>query len=335
MRRSGFLSSISAILLLFAIAQPDYGLVLHPDNEPDLAVWTDRPDANVVGKWISYPSDPNDANDRASCVAVAPTYVITTRHQGGGTGAEVEIGGVVYSIASMIYHPDDPDPEIPENYRVDLRLVKLVDADLDAFVPPNTIDDIEDEIVVIGGFGLGRGADLTTDDIVYGYQWQDRKVYKNNYQRWCTNIVDSNSIYSGNGYNTCIIEADFDGTNIAGVTDYEGIGAEFDSGCGWFIKDGDQWKVAGLTRGVEHFGESWFNEQNRPRRPDADIFNAVQISPYADWILDNIAVEADFNGDYHVNFLDFAQLADDWKNGEADFDDVDFLTERWLNNESP
>ena len=340
---SFYKSSLYTLFIALSLCLPatSYALVLHSKTEPNLAQWTDRPDPNVVGKWIS---DTTSTNGRASCVAVSPKYVVTTRHQGGGTGGKIEIGGVLYSIAAIINCPDNPNPSNPDYKRVDLRLVKLADADLKNYVPLNTSEDIIGANIVLGGFGLGRGADLLTNGIVYGYQWQDRGTYRNNYQRWATNIADriDHDIYFADAsgtvkYNLDLISADFDGTqhpiDDQNVTAYEGTPAEFDSGGGWFVKDGQQWKLAALTRGVEHFPQSWFREIDRPTRADPDGFDAVLISSYADWILENIAVEGDRNGDYHVNFLDFALLAADWQNGQADIEDLAFMAERWLNNE--
>ena len=41
--------------------------------------------------------------------------------------------------------------------------------------------------------------------------------------------------------------AEFDGLGEGDSTDYEAILAKYDSGGGWFIKVGSEWKVAGLT----------------------------------------------------------------------------------------
>ncbi len=70
-----------AILLCCLCAVcPVWGIVLHTDNEPNLATWVDRPSTGVVGRW----------GTNASCVAIAPNYVITTRHQGISSGTTVE-----------------------------------------------------------------------------------------------------------------------------------------------------------------------------------------------------------------------------------------------------
>ena len=48
-----------------------WGIVLHPDGEPNLPAWTHRPHADVVGRWASS----------ASCTAVSSNCVMTTQHQ--------------------------------------------------------------------------------------------------------------------------------------------------------------------------------------------------------------------------------------------------------------
>jgi len=52
---------IAAMLPLLA-TDPVSAIVFHPDGEPNLATWSDRPPKDVVGSWSSG----------ASCVAISP-----------------------------------------------------------------------------------------------------------------------------------------------------------------------------------------------------------------------------------------------------------------------
>jgi len=352
-----YLCLFMVVSLLFAKAAQ--AIVLHTNNEPNMAQWTDRPDPNVVGKWIS---NVNSTNGRGSCVAVSPKYVVTTRHQGGGLNSKVEIGGVLYDIVEIINHPDEP---FGEYKTVDLRVVKLANANLKHYIVLNTSENIVDANLVIGGFGLGRGGELGNAlGQIYGYSWRDRDTDKNNYLRWCTNKVDSlnKNFFAQNSsgtiqYNLDVAIADFDGTdpNIDDVntTEYEGSIAEFDSGGGWFIKEGNQWKLAALCWGSEHAGgrQSWFRKSTNPLVANPDAIYGLLISSYAGWILKNISVEGDFNGDFHVNFIDEARFDQYWgfshcgfQNGWCDGFDFDYnraidwqdlawITQRWLNDE--
>ena len=134
-------------------------------------------------------------------------------------------------------------------------------------------------------------------------------------------------------------------------TTYEGAIGEYDSGGGWFIKSGNLWKVAGLTRGTEHaaISQSWFRENSRPNSPDPDGIDAVRISSYADQINGIISVMVDLTGDYWVDYDDFSVVADHWEDtdcnslndwcdgadfeptdGRVDWDDLDILMNGWL-----
>lgn len=101
--------------------------------------------------------------------------------------------------------------------------------------------------------------------------------------------------------------------------------------------------MIGLSRGVIHFGESWFLDNGNPPAPLPEYPNgpldnymdAVRISTYADWIIDtmyanelqNMAVQwlrddcdagnnfcqgADVVDIGTVNMLDFAVLSSIW-----------------------
>lgn len=295
-----------------------WGVVLHPGaGDPNLVDWVDRPANDVVGRW----------GENASCVAIAPNYVLTTRHQGGGVGTAVEIGGVTYTVESVWNHPNRAHPTQPEYSVVDLRVAKLHSANLSEYVDLYTDTDEPNHsgYMAVGGFGLGRRKDgeLTSGGKVYGYSWQNRSVYKNFTQRWGTNIVTAaqNNMTSSNGsgtikYNLDIVFSAFDDP---GDTVYEASVAEFDSGGGWFIDDGGEWKLAGITRGVEHasIAQAWFRESADPNELDPDTIYAMRVSSYAGWIVSKLDVcatveEADFDGDCVVGMSDLREFGANW-----------------------
>ena len=82
----------TAILALLAAFSVAHGVVLHNSSMP-----TDRPADVIVGRWGS----------NASCVAVGDDYIATTRHQGGGVGTTVVLGGVSYRVAESTISPSD------------------------------------------------------------------------------------------------------------------------------------------------------------------------------------------------------------------------------------
>lgn len=326
---------------LFRTAGPAPGVVLHPDGEPNLLTWTDRPADDVVGRWGNI----------ASCVAVSSNCVTTTRHQ--SSNVSVEIGGKTYPIAQIWNHST-----------ADLRIVKLYGANLADFVGIYENTKEVGKNVVIGGYGDGGGELLQKQGITYGYQWDSSS---NTTLRFGTNKIeyienDSNLV----GLISDIVIADFDGLGEGWSTTYESIPADHDSGSGWFIKVGNRWKVAGLSRAVEihyeqgHEGDpnyviydqSWFRDSNDPNVFHPDYFDAVRLSSYAQWFNDTIpeVLGGDLNGDDYVDFSDFAVFARYWLNtdchapdwclradfepdGDVDWEDLAEFAYHWLQGE--
>ncbi len=300
-------------------------IVLHPDGEPNLAEWTDRPDANMIGRWGS----------NACCVAVSENAVITTRHQGGGVDTIVEIGGNSYVVA-----------DVCNCGAADLRIAELYAANLKCYADIfSDMNEIGQEVVV-SGYGDGRGGLLQTGGKTYGYSWDNSP---NSTFRLGTNEVDTTEDDSDvGGYTSDVIVADFDGLGEGGFTAYEAALGGRDSGGGWFVKVGESWRLAGLSRAVEHGGESWFRNNMFPIVLDPDRIDAVRISSYCGWSVENIPayVGGDVSGDGWVDFADFAVLAQYWggtcegpghcegadfePDGDVDGVDLRFLAERWL-----
>ncbi len=339
-RQENLIYALAITAFLFWAAQPAFGLILHPDGEPNLTTWTDRPPEDVIGRW----------GGNGSCVVIGPNCVITTRHQGGNLTTPVRIGGVQYAIS-----------QIWDHNTADLRIAKLSDANLTNFVG---IYENKDEIgknIVLGGYGVGRGEMLQKQGIIYGYRWNNAG---NTTLRMGTNRIlatEPNSVLEGK--TSDIIIADFDGLNEEWATIYESALAGYDSGGGWFIKAGGKWKVAGLSRAVStHFeeghdgdpnyaiyNETWFRDRADPNIRLPEYLDAVRISSYAQWIK-NITVtkiKGDLDGDGYVDFADFAIVAQAWMSKEcqepdwclgADFEpdgDVDWadlaeFTNHWL-----
>lgn len=265
----------------------------------------------------------------------------------------MEIAGNTYTVSEIWNHDT-----------ADLRIAKLYGANLVSFVGVyESTDEIGTEIV-IGGYGNGRGELLQTHGVTYGYAWDDSS---NRTLRFGTNLVedikDQNAIDS---LTSDILIADFDGLNEGEATIYEAIPADHDSGSGWFIKVGEDWLVAGLSRAVDtHFEqgheddpnfivhESWFRERADPTVPRPDYLDAVRLSSYAEWIHDTLPspVPGDMNGDDHVDSADltvfgwqwlrtdcqppdFCLRADSEPDGDVDWLDLAYFASHWLDNHS-
>ena len=315
---------------LFLSAAPAPGIVLHPDGEPNLTTWTDRPNSDVVGRW-----------GVCSCVAISSDCVISTQHQGGNINTPIDIGGTTYSISQIWTHST-----------ADLQIAKLNGANLLNFVDIyDNIDEIGKDLVM-GGYGMVRGAELKTGGVTYGYDWDDTS-YGTLY--FGTNKVKTTrENFALEDFISDVFIADFDGLGEGQSTEYESAFAYYDSGGGMFIKDGGFWKVAGIIEAVEHGGQSWFRDSTDPNILDPDWQWSARLSSYVTWIYQTIPerLPGELTGDDWVDWYDLEVFTSYWLNtdchapdwcagadcepdGDVDFDDFAELAYNWLQGESP
>jgi hypothetical protein len=335
----------AGICFLLLYATKAEAIILHPENNliPD----TERPHDNVVGRW----------HDDASCVVIAPNYIITAVHQESDINIaktqKVIVAGVSYTVDNIIQHT-----------AADLRLVKLKHANFTEYVTVYTGTDETDTVAVLGGYGDGVGSILessTTPPVKYGYSWDNSS---NSTLRWGTNEIkffhslaeteDSLVTEFGRPYASNIKTT---------TTEYESAIADHDSGGGWFIYNEviDEWQVMGLSlyvgsyKGIpEHSEQTWFLNGDNTDQVAPDLNFALRLSKYAEWIIDNMEStcdeyrEADFNGDCVVDTADLSHLASVWLNidcdesnnfcehgdllpdGVVDFNDFVVFTRQWL-----
>jgi len=319
-------------ILILLISSVCFGVVWHPDSgEPNLATWTDRPKGAVVGKWCKYnSSNPSNPIFNASCVAVSPNAIVTTRHQGGIVLSNVWFGGIEYTVEQIINAPGSADLRLCRVKRTSPGATYL------EYAPLYTLKDERNKDIIIGGFGKDRGSDVDG-----GYNWANNHEV----QRWGTNkILDSDYYYENkypvSSYISDVIISKFD---PLGTTPYESAVAMYDSGGGWFIKENGQWKISALSAYVQTIGTSNY--------APADRQMGVRISSYANWISQNIPerMDADYSGDYSVGLLDFSILSQYWQrtdcetnnncdgidfepDGDIDIEDLIFLINNWLSD---
>jgi hypothetical protein len=285
------------------------GMILHTDSQP-----TVHPEDSVVGRW-SY---------NASCVAISPNYIITTRHQGGGVGSVVNFGGINYKVAEVVV-----------NGNVDMRVARLETmtgqpANLTNYVSINTSTYEVNEPVLLGGYGKSRGAELTTLNGVsyppYGYSWSGTN---NLTFRWGANEIDGLVTVASGPYTSYTLTADFDGPGTASAVENEAILAEYDSGGGWFIQNtsGD-WLLAALSANVTHMGEAWYDDPTTKHTYEPDNMYGVRVSSYASWILANtesyIVPPGDANWDGIVDVGDLGILAANYGSSGKKWQEGDF-----------
>lgn len=266
-------------------AGPVRAVIIHPSDDANIAS-IPRPNPNVVGQW----------GTNASAVAIAPNYILTARHPTGaiggptGVGTTVTFGGTSYVAAEII----------PVG-TADLRIVRITTpggqpANLAAFTPVYTGSDAAPLDFTIGGYGKGRGANLTTTGGTYGYQWL---VEGNTNQRFGRNRIEGSSTANDTtfGYNSDVLVADFDGPGALTSVSFEAMPTEFDSGAPWFVENGTgNWQVAAITRAIGHtaanasspFDQALFASSSNAAVPSADGMDAVRLSSYRTFINANI-----------------------------------------------
>ncbi|MBE3071194.1 MAG: autotransporter-associated beta strand repeat-containing protein, partial [Planctomycetes bacterium] len=290
-RFQGGVTGLVAAMLCLVPAAAAFGLVMHPGDDTPPAL---RPGDGAVGRWV----------DNGSCVAVAPNYVVTTRHQHYDyAGTSVVIDGVGYLTAEIFNH-----------YEADIRVVRIVTpaglpANLSYYIAPYTGSAEKFKNAVIGGYGKGRGDTLLTPGgVAYGYTWAGTA---NTTLRWGANRIDDTPVAPVNQtYRSYILQADFDATNGFRYVEHEAAPGDWDSGGGWFIdvspdNSGD-WRLAGLTRATEHgsIGQTWFRDLDG--NLDSDYIDAVRVSPYAAW-MSGILNTTTWAGDSSGNWSDGAR----------------------------
>ncbi|HUT62292.1 MAG TPA: PEP-CTERM sorting domain-containing protein [Phycisphaerae bacterium] len=262
---NGYLKCVSAVVIL-CLACPALAVVLHPDaNSP-----ADRPDDSVVGRWA----------DNGTCVVIGSQYVLTTRHQGGGLGSMVQIGDANYYV-DQVWTYDEPN-------RADLRIARLAGANLTDYAQINSNPGEASGLwqVVIGGYGKGRGADLTdSNGVVFGYGWDSNA---NDILRWGQNRLQGSIDNSHDpiyDYYVDLVYDDFDKPGHFSGYDGEAALAEYDSGNGWFTQIDGNWHLVGLGYSVPHADtlSNWFDDPNTLSY-DPEYNYAIRISQYAGWI---------------------------------------------------
>ncbi len=309
MRKLDVVATVKALILCglcLLLAAPARAVVLHDDSDPVPTGTANRPADVLIGRWSNW----------ASCVPIGPNYVVTTQHQGGDVGATVTVGGVSYRAAEIFYHG-----------AADLKLVRLTtltgeDANLTDWATLYTGRAEDSQIAVIGGYGMGRGDVLTASEQAYGYKSAGNH---NLTLRWGANRIDNVTVRTTAGYTSDTLWSDFDDVGTGGHVAHEASVSFYDSGGGWFVQEGDQWQLAGLTWTVRthyapgHDGEadymqSWFRRNTNPSILYPDPLDAVRVSSYVGWMTALMAgpVDGDANRDGVVNVYDLAILANNY-----------------------
>ena len=328
--RSSYCSKPLWILAVcLSVAGPALGLVTHDDTLP-----ADRPPDTMLGDWRGI----------ATCVVVGSDWVLTTQHQAGAVGNTVTIGGEDYQIGAIFNHPT-ADVRVAW-LKQDGQPAGLTDC---AVLYEGTAE--VGSTAVIGGCGRVRNETLyTTGAVAYGYNWVEPDPGAG--PHWGQNRVDGLGTYGS----TSLLTADFDGPGRPSAVSCEATGALHDSGGGWFTKDGGDWQVIGLTRGVDlHYADgheddpdyrqTWFADPTTGA-PAPDVLDAVRVRTYAAWangIMADWRVPGDADDNDRVDLADLSILAFNWDtasgatwemgdftgDGKVDLSDLSELAANW------
>jgi len=245
-----------AIFGLSLAAMPAEAIVRHPDDSPNAG---DIPPRDVIGSW---------GNNNASAVAVSRTHVVTTQHQDKANpqqSRQVTIDNTNYTASDIVLPNNDADIRVA-------RITKNGNpASLDNWLEPyegsiNTSVG-NPTLVTIGGVGDGRGAAVTG-----GYEWDENPGTLRFGRNALTNAL-ANQVF----------DTDFTNDQLLATFESDSLGlpgeatiADGDSGGGFMVNDGGEWKLLGLTQSVQNTGEAIYN-------PSETMF-AVDIRSHAEFI---------------------------------------------------
>jgi hypothetical protein len=274
------------IIVLFLILNSfTFGLVLHPDGEPNES-WINKPPNSVVAKV-----------GNCSGVVIHPQHILTVGHCPVSYSTPLNVNGI-------IYYPEKIYSHIVQDFFV----IKVIDANFTDFAAIPEYEIMEegnlDWEIIIGGYGKTRGEEIYAyydPNLLVGYSWG------NNYGelKWGTNeiiVFNKISLY-------IYFDQVFD-------TPYECSISTYDSGCGGFVFRDGRWWTVGIGRSVSDYNVSFFlpiNEEDPLYMGSRSNF--IRTYCMAGWI-ESIIYNADMNRDEVVDVDDLMMFCEDWLIGE-------------------
>ena len=221
------------ILLLPAFAATARAVILFETGDPSRN--TTAPTGSLTnsgwqlqGKWLGFLGTP-----------VGPNHFIAAAHVGGAVGSVFEFGGVVHTTVAR--HGDSNS---------DLVIWEVTPR-FNTWAQLYSANDEAGKRFVVFGRGTQRGAAVQAglvNQATKGWRWGDYDAV----MRWGENMVadvldaDGN-IVAATLANGTILRAQFDahgGANEAGLSFGDSSGAAF-------IRDGQEWKLAGINYAVD------------------------------------------------------------------------------------
>ena len=174
----------------------------------------------------------------SSAVAVAPNFLLSAAHVGGGIGATTVINGVTYTAQQIYLPPNDAG----QATNPDLQLIRL-----DKALPG---------VVTLYSGGFSGGQKVTM--LGYGSTGTDHGTYytmdtPGTGLTWGTNTIDASGRVNLANQLSVVIHSSmaFSMNFNSGLTPYESGYGNNDSGGGTFVKVGNQWELAGINAYVD------------------------------------------------------------------------------------
>ncbi len=185
---------------------------------------------------------PGDEAKMPTATVIAPNYILTVGHWGDLTIApqsesfrtvkiEVPDGLTPYKIVAGAYVNDGiSDLGV---YRI--KKLDDQDANLAQWVALNTVEDERGKEYVIASFGPQQGCTVATPPV-------------------CTNLDDADHLHWGKNVTPSAqvgissMTVGFNNPGAVAYVKYEAGIIDGDSGSGWFLKVGPEWKLAGLSK---------------------------------------------------------------------------------------
>jgi len=235
---------IMTIAVLASMSTATWGLVYWPEDYPATYL-QDRPEEQCLARVKGFRSmtviDPNFILGCAHVyIPVGKTvrigtndsedYVVVDRRVGPKIEGYYKPDIAVYRIEKI------KNPPLPEGYSDSVATDPcdlLEDANLSKWLDLYSDADELGEQIVAGGYGKQR-------EVINFNPWETKELEGPGTLHWGRNVVGG--INSNGNWSITF--------NLIGTGDYvkyEVCGEEGDSGTGWFIKDGIEWKVMGVT----------------------------------------------------------------------------------------
>jgi len=265
--------SVSAIALGVAFAGPAVGLIVQPTAGGTMLAGVPT---DAVGTW----------GNNAGAVAVAPGWVLTTRHQDSLTNPVDRT--VVFDGTSYTADVDNQILFDNGGTTVDARLVPLLDSSGNAASLTNFVEVYDGGISSLGvtvtaitGYGPQAGAAVAASGSdPGGFDWLGNLNNNNPLGVGQNRISSLDTLSQGTFSGMDVFVADFDqpGTGgFNGARDFEATASFGDSGGGWFINDGGTWKIAGLTHAISIDGDDDMNISTTNDNFNAQAFFGQEI----------------------------------------------------------